>query len=56
MPPSAALSLLAAVFGACVGSFLNVVAWRLPRQESIVVPASHCPRCGTPLNLSLIHI
>ena len=50
MPPSAALSLLAAVFGACVGSFLNVVAWRLPRQESIVVPASHCPRCGTPLN------
>jgi len=42
-------SILAAVLGACVGSFLNVVAWRLPRQESVVVPGSHCPRCGTAL-------
>lgn len=32
--------------GACVGSFLNVVSYRLPRGESIVFPASHCPRCG----------
>ena len=32
--------------GACVGSFLNVVVWRLPRGESIVFPASHCPKCG----------
>lgn len=32
--------------GACVGSFLNVVVWRLPRGESIVSPPSHCPRCG----------
>lgn len=41
--------LLAAILGACVGSFLNVVAWRLPRQESLIHPGSHCPRCGTGL-------
>jgi leader peptidase (prepilin peptidase)/N-methyltransferase len=35
--------------GACVGSFLNVVVWRLPRNESIVSPPSHCPKCGTRL-------
>lgn len=46
---SPALPLLAALLGACVGSFLNVVAWRLPRQESLLRPGSHCPRCGTPL-------
>jgi len=44
-----ALPWLAALLGACVGSFLNVVAWRLPRQESLLHPGSHCPRCGTPL-------
>jgi leader peptidase (prepilin peptidase)/N-methyltransferase len=43
------LALLSALFGACIGSFLNVVAWRLPRQESVVRPPSHCPRCGTTL-------
>jgi leader peptidase (prepilin peptidase)/N-methyltransferase len=29
-----------------MGSFLNVVIWRLPRGESIVSPPSHCPKCG----------
>ena len=45
-----ALPVLAALLGACVGSFLNVVAWRLPRDESIVLPPSHCPRCGSRLH------
>jgi len=39
----------AGVLGAVVGSFLNVVAYRLPRHESLVSPASHCPKCGTPV-------
>lgn len=45
----ASLLLPAALLGACVGSFLNLVAWRLPRGESVVFPASHCPRCGSRL-------
>jgi leader peptidase (prepilin peptidase) / N-methyltransferase len=40
---------LAGVFGAIVGSFLNVVAYRLPRHESLIKPASHCPTCATPV-------
>jgi leader peptidase (prepilin peptidase) / N-methyltransferase len=39
----------AGVLGAIMGSFLNVVAYRLPRRESLVSPASHCPSCGTPV-------
>src|SRR3712207_1677359 len=42
-------SLLAALFGAILGSFLNVVGHRLPRGESVVRPASRCPSCATPI-------
>lgn len=42
-------SLVAAVLGACVGSFLSLAAWRLPRRESLIWPASHCPACGRAL-------
>jgi leader peptidase (prepilin peptidase)/N-methyltransferase len=40
---------LAAVGGLLLGSFLNVVAYRLPRGESLVTPGSRCPSCGTPV-------
>src|SRR3954451_24806564 len=40
---------LAAVGGLIVGSFLNVVAYRLPRGESLATPPSHCPGCDTPI-------
>lgn len=36
-------------FGCCIGSFLNVVIYRLPRDKSLVSPGSACPGCGTPI-------
>jgi len=36
----------AALLGLVVGSFLNVVVWRVPRGESVVAPPSACPACG----------
>jgi len=37
---------LVTVLGLLIGSFLNVVVWRVPRGESVVSPPSACPRCG----------
>ena len=39
----------AAILGLIVGSYLNVVIYRLPRRLSTVAPRSRCPGCGTPI-------
>jgi leader peptidase (prepilin peptidase) / N-methyltransferase len=51
LPPAAwwVCIVLIACLGGCVGSFLNVVLYRLPRGESIVWPGSHCPSCQHPI-------
>lgn len=41
--------ILIILFGLCIGSFLNVAILRLPKGESINLPASHCPLCLHPL-------
>lgn len=46
---TALLVVLGAVLGLAVGSFLNVVVWRVPRDESVVRPPSACPACGHPI-------
>jgi leader peptidase (prepilin peptidase) / N-methyltransferase len=45
----AAEIVVATVLGGLLGSFLNVVIWRLPRGESLVTPGSHCPSCDAPV-------
>ena len=34
------------IFGIVLGSFFNVLGYRLPKKESVVFPASHCPNCN----------
>jgi leader peptidase (prepilin peptidase) / N-methyltransferase len=52
------LNVMSVLFGATIGSFLNVCICRLPKEESIVTPGSHCPQCGKPIrwydNLPLV--
>src|SRR5919108_5402033 len=42
--------LLVFVFGLAIGSFCNVVIYRLPTRESIVTPGSHCRSCAAPIH------
>jgi leader peptidase (prepilin peptidase) / N-methyltransferase len=53
IPPAVSLGAFgvtsAGLFGLLVGSFLNVLIHRLPREESIVRPGSRCPACGAPI-------
>jgi leader peptidase (prepilin peptidase)/N-methyltransferase len=44
LPP---LGVVVAILGLAIGSFLNVVIYRLPRRQSLVWPGSACPQCGT---------
>jgi leader peptidase (prepilin peptidase)/N-methyltransferase len=43
------LSVISIIFGAIIGSFLNVCIMRLPKGESIITPGSHCPHCQNPI-------
>ena len=43
------LTVISIIFGAMVGSFLNVCIYRLLREESIIWPGSHCPHCKKPI-------
>ncbi|GHF52244.1 leader peptidase (prepilin peptidase)/N-methyltransferase [Deinococcus metalli] len=45
MTPDVLIVIFAGVLGLLVGSFSNVLIWRLPRHESIAFPPSHCPTC-----------
>ena len=43
------LIILGFIFGGMCGSFFNVVIYRLPKGQSIVMPPSHCMKCGEPI-------
>ena len=45
--PTYVIAAAVGVVGAIIGSFLNVVIHRVPREESVAFPASHCPSCDT---------
>ncbi|MGH8963151.1 MAG: prepilin peptidase [Jatrophihabitantaceae bacterium] len=49
MAPPLLFVALVGVLGLAVGSFLNVVIYRVPKQQSVIVPASRCPSCETAL-------
>ncbi|NNJ47471.1 MAG: prepilin peptidase, partial [Acidimicrobiia bacterium] len=43
------VAIFAAVLGLVFGSFINVVAYRVPAGQSVVSPPSACPSCGHPI-------
>ena len=43
------LSFFSLILGLIIGSFINVLVYRVPKGESIVYPTSHCPECKHPL-------
>lgn len=54
LPGNLSLESLSAILsiplGLVVGSFLNVCIWRIPRDEGLVFPGSHCPQCNGPID------
>ena len=49
MSEEIAIRVFSFLFGICIGSFLNVVIYRLPMNRSVVHPGSCCPHCGNPV-------
>lgn len=49
MPTAVLFGVGAFLLGLIVGSFLNVCIYRMPREESLVYPPSHCPKCYQPI-------
>jgi len=47
--PPAFWGIVVFIFGAIWGSFVNVCIWRMPRDQSVVSPGSHCGSCNTPI-------
>src|SRR5262245_25632662 len=46
---TALVAAISGLYGLVIGSFLNVVIWRVPRHGALVRPPSHCPKCETNL-------
>ncbi|MFQ5483916.1 MAG: prepilin peptidase, partial [Desulfobacterales bacterium] len=47
IPETGFTGIMAFIFGACIGSFINVCIYRIPNSTSIIYPPSACPRCNT---------